>query len=544
MAERDVNSVKNMFKISALLLIILAAPVLADDSKLQSASNKTRLNPTCRFCDMRYENMSLMSINDGDYTGSFIHGVNFSWSELKNSHFSSANLVLARMEWADFDGADFSKAQIEEVAMFRSTFRRADFRMANLSGSNLSRSELSEANLLTATLRNADLSDARISNASLRKADLTGADLSGARLRSSDFQDATLDHANLQGADLDSATMSGASMKDVNLSSTYISQVNFRKANLQRANFSNSVLEGVNFNGANLSQADLRGAVISDSVFSGTNLCKAWLPDGSLGFCSSEDEPARLASTLASLHALSSENSQASTLAVKVAAPGNLYSKLDKSRPAGAILETVDILLKQMGKTSSFVAMPTGDALKEIGAGKLDIASVVVPTPSAREIAWLSDPVITEYSLVMVPKAKVFPLNRVADLHNKRIGARIGYQYPLLDSDHDVILTRFRSDGEMIRALLFGKVDAILIGAISDISLFRTEDILSRFEILKMAVGSVPLTVAFAKKKFSQQDVDLFNQKLAQLKQGPEWHSLLDHNGLSSLVKEWPMLPQ
>ena len=230
--------------------------------------------------------------------------------------------------------------------------------------------------------------------------------------------------------------------------------------------------------------------------------------------------------------------------AAKVAVPGNLFAGLEKSRPTGAILETLDVLLKQKGQSASYIAMPTDEALREMQKGKIDIATVIVSTPQVNEIAWLSAPIITDYSLVMVPKSKSFPFNRVSDLHNKKIGARIGYQYPLLETDPKVSLSRSRSDGEMISALLFGKVDAILIGAVSDIAVFRTESILPRFEVLKMAVGKVPVTIAFSKKRYSQQEVESFNSRLAELKQHQDWLSLLDRNGLSNLVMDWPLISQ
>ena len=237
-------------------------------------------------------------------------------------------------------------------------------------------------------------------------------------------------------------------------------------------------------------------------------------------------------------------NNPASASVVKVAAPGNLFALLEKSRPAGLMLETIDILLKQMGRTPSYITMPIGDSLKKLQEGKLDMVSVVVPDSRLKEIAWISDPIINEYNLVMTPRDRVFPLSRVSDLYGKQIGARVGYQYPQLESDNSVKLIRYRSDGEMIRALLFGQIDAALISAISDIFTFRTEGILDRFVILKTAVGTVPISVAFAKNRFSQEDVDSFNRALAQFKQQPEWTNLLDRNALVSLIKDWPLITQ
>ena len=237
-------------------------------------------------------------------------------------------------------------------------------------------------------------------------------------------------------------------------------------------------------------------------------------------------------------------NDPVSARIVKIAVPGNIFATLVKSRPTGVLLETLDLLLRQTKDVPSYITMPTDDAIKGLQEGTLDIATVIVPTPRVKEVAWLSDPIITEYSIVMVPKGKAFPFTRVSDLYNKRIGVRIGYQYPLLDSNENVNLSRYRSDGEMIRALLFDHVDAIMVAAISDNSTFRTEGILTRFEMLKMAVGTVPITVAFSKKHYTQQDVESFNRSLGQFKQSPDWQGMMDHNGLSTLVKDWPLITQ
>ena len=95
----------------------------------------------CRFCNMRYGDMSERSRPGADYSGAYLFGANLSWSVFKQGNFQAANLNYARMEWADFDGVDFSEANFEDATMFRSTFRSANLRMANLSRANLSKSD-------------------------------------------------------------------------------------------------------------------------------------------------------------------------------------------------------------------------------------------------------------------------------------------------------------------------------------------------------------------------------------------------------------------
>jgi hypothetical protein len=59
---------------------------------------------------------------------------------------------------------------------------------------------------------------------------------------------------------------------------------------------------------------------------------------------------------------------------VKVAVPGNLYARLERGQATGLFLETVAAVLEKMGRSSSFVTMPTGDALGELTRGGVGLA--------------------------------------------------------------------------------------------------------------------------------------------------------------------------
>jgi ABC-type amino acid transport substrate-binding protein len=227
---------------------------------------------------------------------------------------------------------------------------------------------------------------------------------------------------------------------------------------------------------------------------------------------------------------------------IRIAVPGNIFSNLDKTKPSGIFLETMDSLLKNAGVQPTYITMSTTDALKEVNEGKLSMATVVVPVPRIKDTAYFSDPIITEFNVVVALKDRGFKLGTLSDLHGKKIGVRTEYQYPLLEKDPKMQLMHYKSDGEMLRALLFNHVDVVIIAGISDVFRFRTEGVMTRLEILDSAVGSVPLVVAFSKKQFSRANVDTFNKALATFKQGTEWKSILDRNGQSDLVKEWPLV--
>ena len=226
----------------------------------------------------------------------------------------------------------------------------------------------------------------------------------------------------------------------------------------------------------------------------------------------------------------------------RVAIPGNLYAALERNTPSGVIIETVDALLKQKGINPVYLSMPSSDALKEAAKGVIKLATVLVPVDKFRNDVYFSDPVVTEYNVIMALRDKNFTLSRWSDLNGKRIGAHQGYSYPLLEKRPHLNVTRYPTDGEMIRSLLLGQEDAVVIAGVSDIYAFRSEGIQSKVDILRMAIGAVPLTVAFSKKHYTEADVQEFNTSLRAFKKTEKWQSILDRNGISDLVHDWPIL--
>ncbi len=236
--------------------------------------------------------------------------------------------------------------------------------------------------------------------------------------------------------------------------------------------------------------------------------------------------------------------SQTGTPVFRVAVPGNMFAQLGKAGPEGIFLETMDALLKRMGKTPQYILMPTGDALIEAASGKISAATVVVPTPRLASTLWLSEPLVNESNIVVTLRDKGFALKKLADLKGKRLGARQGYRYPMLENKPGIVLERYTTDGEMLRALLFEQIDAILFSAISDIFAMRSEGIMKRLLVLDNAAGSVPFVAAFSKVHFSQQELRDFNKALAEFKRSPQWEEVLERNGLADLSKPWPMITE
>jgi ABC-type amino acid transport substrate-binding protein len=228
--------------------------------------------------------------------------------------------------------------------------------------------------------------------------------------------------------------------------------------------------------------------------------------------------------------------------AIRIALPGNVFARLENSAPTGIFIEAVDAILKKMGYTPTYINMPTGDAIADLKEGLVGAATVVVPTTRVRELALISEPVVKEYNLAVTLKDKGFNLAAVSDFQGKKIGARIGYQYPLLEDAKNIELIRYRTDGEMLRSLLFGTTQVAMVSGTSDIYAMRSEGIMTRLEILKTSAGVVPLVMAFSKKLFDKARVDAFDAELRAFKTTPEYDAILERNGMADLVKDWPIL--
>lgn len=225
-----------------------------------------------------------------------------------------------------------------------------------------------------------------------------------------------------------------------------------------------------------------------------------------------------------------------------VAVPGNVFAALDKGDPRGIFVQAMDAVLRQMGRAPIYISIPTSAVYKSMEEGKLDVGTVVVPLARDAERAWFSAPVLKEYSVVAVLSNKGFPLASVADLRGKSVGARLGYLYPLLENDPAIKIVRYRSDGEMIRALLFGDVTAVLLAGMSDLRGLRNEGVAAKIDILPKAVGSVPLVAVFSRKSFTKDDVDAFDRLMAEFQNTPEWQAILNQNGFADLIRDWPMV--
>ena len=169
------------------------------------------------------------------------------------------------------------------------------------------------------------------------------------------------------------------------------------------------------------------------------------------------------------------------------------------------------------------------------------MATSVLKTEKRATLAHYSPPIITEFTVVMVPKGLAFSLNKPADLKGKRIGGQLGFRYPPLDGS-GVRLIRELSYEVNIRKVAERRIDGILIGSITGPYIAERLGLADQVEFLTKALGKVDLGVALSLTLFNEERLRRFNRELAKLGRSTRWNEILHDNGVSALVRPWPLI--
>ena len=218
-------------------------------------------------------------------------------------------------------------------------------------------------------------------------------------------------------------------------------------------------------------------------------------------------------------------------------------TQLDERGVSGLIAETTVLVLRRMGHSIVPRKLPFARMYKWVHNGKLDVATSVLRTEKRAQMARYTNPIISEYTVVAVPKGKAFPMGAVDDLKHRRIGAIIGFSYPGVD-DKGIMLIRETNYEKNLIMVAKGRLDGALISSIAGIHLAKVLGLQDQIEYLPVAVDAVPLGSALSKKVFSADDLERFNVLMRKLKSSEEWQKILTRNDAMDLVKTWPLLTE
>ncbi len=203
-------------------------------------------------------------------------------------------------------------------------------------------------------------------------------------------------------------------------------------------------------------------------------------------------------------------------------APGGFppYTVLTTGQQAGGIV--VDVLRAVADKTGyslQIMEIPRGRVDRMVLADELDASPRAMEWTEMPERFVFSDPLLRVRDVIFSNKSTPLAFNHPSDLENRKIGSRLGYTYPALETTFasgKVELTQVTNERALLAMLGFRRVDAVVINEMTALWVIKNEAWNDRFIYSRQEVQSYPYRLMFGKKW--AHFVELFNRELSVMK--------------------------
>ncbi len=229
--------------------------------------------------------------------------------------------------------------------------------------------------------------------------------------------------------------------------------------------------------------------------------------------------------------------------AIELAVPTNRpVVDFEGGKVTGFFGAIADQALKQAGFQPTYVTMPFGRIYSQLAAQQIDGALSVFGTPERRQVAWYSAPIVTEYSVLIVPRGRAFPFARASDAAGKVIGTQTGFAYPGFDGTPGVTFQPNPERVNNLRLVALGRMDAAITGSITGLYQARSLGLLDQMEALPVGIAAITLAIALSNQRFTAADMARIDAALASLLAGPEYRAALAAAGVEDLIKPYQTL--
>ncbi len=214
-------------------------------------------------------------------------------------------------------------------------------------------------------------------------------------------------------------------------------------------------------------------------------------------------------------------------------------------RPRGILLDATIEALRRMGYDTRFVPLPMARlyaAVMQDGADGIDVAVSVQATPERRGRMHFAPTMVMEYLILAAPWRSGYSPRTIGDLRGHVIGGRTGVEYPGLDDLPDLYIKRTRSDRGNARMAIGGRVAGFLMGSVTGVWELRATGQMPTLAISPVAFGSIPLTVALNRHRFSAEKKATFDRTVKEIVREPVWQDILRRNEATDLLTDWPVV--
>jgi polar amino acid transport system substrate-binding protein len=195
---------------------------------------------------------------------------------------------------------------------------------------------------------------------------------------------------------------------------------------------------------------------------------------------------------------------------------------------SGIMVEILQIIASKHGYVVKTKGVPRKRVDNQLKTGGLDA--------TARAKEWVPNPENYEFTDVIVRASDVLfslektpiTFQKIEDLFGKRIGAHLGYKYPMLDiyfKDNRISRNDTANETAMLTMVLKERTDAAVINELVGKWLIRQKHWQGKFVVSEKEIGGFDYRIMFNKKWRSF--VQKFNQELTLMKQNGELERII-----------------
>ena len=188
----------------------------------------------------------------------------------------------------------------------------------------------------------------------------------------------------------------------------------------------------------------------------------------------------------------------------------------------GIMIDVMKAIASKHGYSIKIKALPEKRAIRGMTRGDIDAYSKAkewVKNPKA--YLW-TDPVVDSTDVLIFPKDRPVDFETPDDLKGKKIGAILGYRYPLLEpyfADGRIKRDDVKKDSLMLGKLLRGRDDAAIINKFVALWVIRQyPEFKGKFAFSEKPVGTAGCGFMFTAKRNWGPFIDIFNNELAAMK--------------------------
>ena len=188
----------------------------------------------------------------------------------------------------------------------------------------------------------------------------------------------------------------------------------------------------------------------------------------------------------------------------------------------GIMIDVMKAIASKHGFTVKITPLPEKRAIRAMAQGDLDAYSKAKEWVADPKAYLWTDPVVNSMDVLIFPKDRPVSFETPDDLKGKRIGAILGYRYPLMEpyfADGRIERDDVKKDSLMLGKLLRGRDDAAIINKLVAFWVIRQNpEFKGKFAFSDKPVGEAGCRFMFTPKRNWGPFIEIFNEELASMK--------------------------